>query len=77
MHALLITENILEILILNYYCIVSLSQSPTVLCDARNNALKERELWSCIVIRRSIHLVKVLSKPCVITVQQFLTMLKM
>ncbi|CAH3028774.1 unnamed protein product, partial [Porites evermanni] len=53
------------------------SKLSRVLCDARNNALKERELWSCIVIRRSIHLVKVLSKPCVITVQQFLTMLKM
>lgn len=46
-----------------------------LLFEANNNTT-ERELWSCFVIRRSLYVVKVLSKPCVITIQQFLVMLK-
>ncbi|XP_068717461.1 patatin-like phospholipase domain-containing protein 4 [Montipora capricornis] len=40
------------------------------------NSTTERELWSCYVIRRSLYAVKILSKPCSVTIHQILVLLK-
>ncbi|XP_029192136.2 patatin-like phospholipase domain-containing protein 2 isoform X2 [Acropora millepora] len=47
-----------------------------VLYEAFNTTM-ERELWSCYLIRRSLYVAKLLSKPCTITFHQFLVVLRL
>ncbi|XP_074605906.1 patatin-like phospholipase domain-containing protein 2 [Acropora palmata] len=47
-----------------------------VLYEAFNTTM-ERELWSCYLIRRSLYVAKLLSKPCTITLHQFLVVLRL
>ena len=50
--------------------------SFAVLYEAFNTTM-ERELWSCYLIRRSLYVAKLLSKPCTITLHQFLVVLRL